>query len=421
MPRGSKPGTKRGGRKRGTPNRTTILADRILVAAAAHPVAGWQELVSVLMDDQALPADTRLVIAQKFRSAAARSNKPRAKTIAKSAATSSQKQAAVELDWLLRLARNVNLAEEERRKAAARMARVLLPATPTGDPSWSRAVADEYGFVISPKIASEYRDAKMLLQKFEDSNGSIRPGSARQADKIRARLAAIRRSLEPPPHSKYGMYRRHRFDQPVGLDQFQQDLRRLFELEHKRQSKIGLTEEEVAEEAHRIARIDTLIYGGEGEASRRLADLERQARFAARNRQHLQPGTTKDLQLLRVLYGMPPTFAEDPERTPDYPLRDAKPANDGNLYPYNSKIRPPPLWIDEDGVEIADQPKKVYSDPRYWPYTGQRQVPSVVVPESFIPPPEEAESSHDRGDARDPPSPCNPCQQPVQVAAPSSK
>ena len=92
------------------------------------------------------------------------------------------------------------------------------------------------------------------------------------------------------------MYRRIdiAFDQPVGLDQFQQDLRRLFELEHKRQSKIGLTEEEVAEEAHRIARIDTLIYGGEGEASSRLADLERQARFAARNRQHLQPGTTKD-------------------------------------------------------------------------------------------------------------------------------
>jgi hypothetical protein len=59
------------------------------------------------------------------------------------------------------------------------MARVLLPATPTGDPSWSRAVADEYGFVISPKIASEYRDAKLLLQKLEDGNGSIRPGNVR--------------------------------------------------------------------------------------------------------------------------------------------------------------------------------------------------------------------------------------------------
>ena len=95
----------------------------------------------------------------------------------------------------------------------------------------------------------------------------------------------------------------------------------------------------------------------------------------------------KDLQLLRVLYGLPPTYAADPEQAPDHPLRDAKPANDGNLYPYNSKLRPPPLWIDEDGVEIADQPKIVYSDPRYWPYTAERPpLPPPVVPEVFIPP-----------------------------------
>jgi hypothetical protein len=59
-------------------------------------VAGWQELFSVLMDDQALPAHTRLVIAQKSRSAAARSNKARAKTTNAKSAASSQKQAAVE-------------------------------------------------------------------------------------------------------------------------------------------------------------------------------------------------------------------------------------------------------------------------------------------------------------------------------------
>ena len=387
MPRGSKLGTKRGGRKRGTPNRRTILADRIFVAAVAQPVAGWQELLSVLMDDQALPADTRLVIAQKSRSAAARSNKARAKTRnAKSAATLSQKQAAVELDLLFRLARNASLTEEERGKAAARMARVLLPATPTGDPWWSRAVADEYGFVISPKIASEYRDAKLLLQKLEDGNGSITPGNIRQADKARARLAAIRRSLEPPPHSKYGRYRRHRSDQPVAQDQFQQDRKRLFELEHKRRSKIGLSQEEVAEEAHRMARVDTLICGVEADAKKRLANLETQASFAARNRRRLRPMATKDLRLLRLLYGMPSSFAVDPEQTPDYPLRDAKPANDGNLYPYNSRRRPPPLWIDEDGVQIADQPKVVYSDPHYWPYTAQRP-PSFVPPQPQTDPP----------------------------------
>src|SRR4029077_14402857 len=104
--------------------------------------------------------------------------------------------------------------------------------------------------VISPKIASEYRDAKLLLQKIE-RNGAITPGNDQQADKARARLAAICRSLEPPPHSKYGRYRRHRSDQPVAQDQFQQDRGRLVELAHKRRSKIGLTEEEVAEEAHR--------------------------------------------------------------------------------------------------------------------------------------------------------------------------
>jgi hypothetical protein len=292
---------------------------------------------------------------------------------------------------------------------------VLLPATPTGDPSWSRAVADEYGFVISPKIASEYRDAKLVLLKLKDSNGSIRPGNVRQADKARARLAAIHRSLEPPPHSKYGMYSRHRSDQPVGQDQFQQDQTRLFELAH---IKIGLTEEEVAEEAHRMARVDTLIYRVEVEARRRLAKLERQARAAERNRRSLQPRATKNLQLLRLLFGMPPTSAANPDLFPYHPLRDEKPANDGNLYPYNSKLRPPPLWIDEDGVEIADMPKIVYSDPHYWPYTAQKPPrpfvrPAVVFENSIgAVSREEAETSQDRRDAGDPPSPCNPCQQP---------
>ena len=99
-----------------------------------------------------------------------------------------------------------------------------------------------------------------------------------------------------------------------------------------------------------MVRVDTLIYGAEGAARKRLANLETQASFAARNRRHLRPRATKDLRLLRLLYGMRPTFAVDPEQVPDHPLRDAKPANDGNLYPYNSKLRPPPLWIDEDGV-----------------------------------------------------------------------
>ena len=423
MPRGSNPGTKRGGRKRGTPNRRTILADRIFVAAAAHPMAGWKELLSVLLDDMALPAETRLAIAQKSRSAAARSNRPRGKTTnPKSAARLSRKQAAVELDALFRLARNMSLAEEERRKAAMLIARLLLPTTPTGDPSWSRAVADEYGFVISPKIASEYRDAKLLLEKLKNGNGSIRPGNARQAEKVRTRLAAIRRSLVPPPHSKYGRYRPHRRGQPFDQDQFQKDLGRLLELRLRRRSKIGLTEQEVAEEAHRMARADTLKYGAEGEARSRLAHLESEAKLAA----PLESSTEVELRLLRLLYWThSPT--EDPEQAHYHPLRDATPANDGNLYPYNSKRRPPPYLVDEDGVQIADMPQIVYSNPNYWPYTPEGRpllvVPPTVVPENSIhaASPEEAGSSHDRRADRNPPSACNPRQQPIPVAAPGSK
>jgi hypothetical protein len=90
------------------------------------------------LDHQALPADSRLVIAQKSRSAAA------------------AVQAAIELDWLVRLSRNVSLREEERRKAVAW---VLRPATPTADRSCSRAVAEICGVAISPKIASEYSES----------------------------------------------------------------------------------------------------------------------------------------------------------------------------------------------------------------------------------------------------------------------
>jgi hypothetical protein len=64
MPRGSKPGERRGGRQRATPNRRTVLTNRILAAAAADPGSA-NELILVLAKDQNLPADTRMAIARK--------------------------------------------------------------------------------------------------------------------------------------------------------------------------------------------------------------------------------------------------------------------------------------------------------------------------------------------------------------------
>jgi hypothetical protein len=144
----------------------------------------------------------------------------------------------------------------------------------------------------------------------------------------------------------------------------------LFSLEHKRRSEIGLTQEEVAEQAHLMARFDALNCGTEGEARDRLADLEKLAERARRDQKHLKPRVEKNLRLLELLYGKPPTSAMGPKLADIHPFRDDKPANDGNLYPYNSELRPPPILIDEDGAAIADELKIVYDDPNCWPYTA---------------------------------------------------
>ena len=80
MPRGSKPGERRGGRQRATPNKRTVLTDRILAVASANPTASCDELVAILVKDQTLPAFFRVTITRKwFATARSRSAKGRSK------------------------------------------------------------------------------------------------------------------------------------------------------------------------------------------------------------------------------------------------------------------------------------------------------------------------------------------------------
>ena len=65
MLRGSRPGERRGGRKRDTPNRRTILTDRILSIGLDHPTASRRAFLHKLVKDRKLPADTRMAVAPK--------------------------------------------------------------------------------------------------------------------------------------------------------------------------------------------------------------------------------------------------------------------------------------------------------------------------------------------------------------------
>lgn len=61
MSRGSRPGERRGGRQRGTPNRRTVLADRISVIGLDRP-ASRHEFLECLIKDARLPAGIRVSV-----------------------------------------------------------------------------------------------------------------------------------------------------------------------------------------------------------------------------------------------------------------------------------------------------------------------------------------------------------------------
>ena len=63
MPRGSKPGERRGGRQRGTPNKKTVLKDAVFCAAAARPDGSPLGFMLGLMRDPNVPTDLRLDMA----------------------------------------------------------------------------------------------------------------------------------------------------------------------------------------------------------------------------------------------------------------------------------------------------------------------------------------------------------------------
>jgi hypothetical protein len=180
MPRGSKPGERRGGRQRATPNRRTVLTNTILAAAAANPTATVYNLVLILAKDQALAADARMAIARKAllfgpsrsmhnRAAAANGHgKPSSemgtrigpdheanKRTAPKRSGAIAAKAGLATDLLFAVAQDIAAAPADRRKAASQVAEFFLPKTARGKkPRRSKFPPDEYGFVVDPETSN---------------------------------------------------------------------------------------------------------------------------------------------------------------------------------------------------------------------------------------------------------------------------
>lgn len=367
MPRGSRPSERRGGRQRGTPNRRTVLAERILVAAQ-RPTASLRALLFRLAKDPELPADTRMELAEQL--AAGRGSRGGARRAASYVGQTSRAA-------LFAIIQNAGTAAKGQRKAAAKLAAHLLPMKPVNK-RW-RFETDECGFAVNAEIAKEYRELDFKLRELRRRPDWKLPRIAKIIRKLEANRAEIVVRLECPAPNLYGKV------------QISIDRDKLADYACKRQDGIALTAAEEVDEAHRRARFDRYVEGPEQTARRYRRKLE----LAERNFKscrlfndgiYAPPLTRKqrnDLRLLRALY--PPHYSSTPEaeteiekdrlrreafdeeRARRFPFYNEEPASDGNFYPEDSKLRPSEPEILDEFVYV---PPYSYVKPGVGPLFG---------------------------------------------------
>jgi len=319
MPRGSKPGERRGGRQRAMPNKRTVVRERLLAIASANPTAAAHELLLRLVNDRALPADARLAIGRRiFRdgppgSFAQRSkqrprdSKPRRGTALPGRATTSVANGGLAslptLDLLLGMVQDPTAQPAERRKAALEVARFLLPEKP-GSTKRGKFPPDECGFSIDPNLAKELRDAKLQLAGLRLSSKKLGPYAvAQKASKLHARIKEIQGWLRCPCPSKYRL--KYDVDGAEVPGEIVRDGERLAIFGKRRAEKNTFTAEEDLEEAIRTARYESFLVSPEIAAAKRVAELRQKKRVADTGGPPLSRAEKVTLRFLGLLYPPP--------------------------------------------------------------------------------------------------------------------
>lgn len=151
---------------------------------------------------------------------------------------------------------------------------------------------------------------------------------------------------------------------------------------------IALSAAEDAEEAHVRARFDSYMIGPEMTAKRLLEDLQQKERVCKKGLG--EPLSRKDqnnLRLLRQLYSHHKPRGAANEELDDihyHSFRDAPLAEDGNLYPPGSKLRPAAKNLDQDDfVEFVDSPPILYGHPEDPRCTDPDRPRGEPVPDPF--------------------------------------
>ncbi len=249
MPRGSKPGERRGGRQRGTPNKKTALASAAFAAAASNPDM-------------------------------------------------------TPLDFLLGIMRDPTVSPELRIKGAQAAAPFVHakpgrshPVDPMTNAKQIEGISD---FVIEPGLARRLRDDRERLKQLERKRSGGPPSAAEEQEEssLRARIAETARTIGCP--ANYG-FRESLKDQ---------DRLHLFFCKRISPPSCGggpLSEADDAEEAQLTARVAAFEETPEGRGRRRKGDLTMKGFFKP-----LSAAEQNELDSLQALYPNLPFDPNDP-------------------------------------------------------------------------------------------------------------
>jgi len=253
MPRGSKPGERRGGRQRGTPNKKTALRNEALAAAAANPDVSPLDFLLGIMRDPTTSSDLRVKIA---------------------------------------------LAVVRPTRAKPAIARRDNPSQSVEPIDAAGSLVDA---VVTKALQDDYYRLTELIQKAPLPGGCEKTLSAAETEEessVRASIAERARAIG--------------FPEDCGPRQVRSDNDRLHALYCKRISPSScgggtLTAAEIAEEAQLLGRVLAFEQSPQGLARRRIFQLELDTFSRGPS-----PAEQDELDRLRKLYPDVPLDDDDP-------------------------------------------------------------------------------------------------------------
>jgi hypothetical protein len=294
--------------KRATPNKRTVLRERLLAIASADATAATHELL-VFERSATEPGrpSSNILRDSKPADEGKKTSLPRRAT---RSVTNVGLATFPTLDLLSRMVQDATAPPAERRKAALEAARFFLPEKPGSTSRRGKFPPDECGFSVDPNLAKELRDAKLQLASLRLSSKKLTPYAvAQKASKLQARIKEIQESLQCPCPSKYRLM--YSVDGAEVPGEIVRDIERLAIFWRRREEKKTFPAEEDLEEAIRMARYDSFLVGPEIAASKRVTELRQKNRVADYGGPPLTRVEEVNLRFLGLLYPRP-------RRTTDY-------------------------------------------------------------------------------------------------------